>query len=362
MAELNEEPVVRIRNLVKTFPGGVTAINNISLDIYTSEFFTLLGPSGSGKTTLLRILAGLETPDSGEVMIAGKDMTRTPPYRRNTSLIFQEYALFPHMTAEENVAYGLKVKGVPKSTWKRKVNEMFRFVNLDGKQERRVWELSGGERQRLAIARSMIVEPDVLLLDEVLSTLDEKLSKEMQIELRRFQHQLKKTFLFVTHSQEEAFTMSDRIGVMNFGVLEQVGSPFELYKKPRNQFVADFIGMSNFFSGEIVVVEGETLIVESGGLRFRLRGDGMEASVGSEIAFFIPDERIEIGAAVEGMVNSVDAEVRDIIFKGPYVHYELTLDDGRVIHSKKMGEREFLKTGARVKVGWEDSDITVLEG
>src|SRR2546430_2743976 len=231
MDDVAAETLVRIRNLTKTFPGDVKALKGISLDVREGEFFTLLGPSGSGKSTLLKILAGLETPDSGDVIIAGKDMTRVPPYRRNTSLIFQEYALFPHMTAEENVEYGLKVHGIDKEERQKRVEEMFRFVDLEGKQKRRVWELSGGERQRVAIARSMAIAPEVLLLDEVLNTLDEKLRKEMQIELRRFQHELKKTFIFVTHSQEEALTMSDRVGVMNFGVLEQVGTPLEPYQQ-----------------------------------------------------------------------------------------------------------------------------------
>ena len=268
--EPDQESLVRIRNLSKTFPGDVKALKGISLDVRQGEFFTLLGPSGSGKSTLLKILAGLETPDSGEVIIAGKDMTRVPPYRRNTSLIFQEYALFPHMTAEENVEYGLKVRGIGSEERRRRVDEMFRFVNLDGKQKRRVWELSGGERQRVAIARSMVIAPEVLLLDEVLNTLDEKLRKEMQIELRRFQHELKKTFIFVTHSQEEALTMSDRIGVVNFGVLEQVGTPLELYRAPKNRFVADFIGMSNLFSGEVVSAGNGRFTVDAEGLKVEL--------------------------------------------------------------------------------------------
>lgn len=356
------DAIVQVRDVVKTFPGGVTALKGVSLDISQGEFFTLLGPSGGGKSTLLRILAGLETPDSGQVVIGGKDMTRVPPYRRNTSLIFQEYALFPHMTAAENVEYGLRVMGVPSAKRKARVKEMFEFVNLAGKEDRRVWELSGGERQRVAIARSMVVEPDVLLLDEVLSNLDAKLAKEMMLELRRLQHRLEKTFLFVTHSQEEAFTMSDRIAILNFGVLEQVGSPLELYAKPRNRFVADFIGMSNMLTGEVVTAEGGALTVSSGDLKLRVRVDGEAPSVGSEITFFVPDERLELGAQADGLANAVEAEVRDIIFKGPYVHYELGLSDGRTLTAKKMGERKFLEPGAKVKVGWGEGDATLLQG
>src|SRR5438046_1432414 len=359
MEDVAPEPLVRIRNLTKTFPGDVKALKGISLDVREGEFFTLLGPSGSGKSTLLKILAGLETPDSGDVVIAGKDMTRVPPYRRNTSLIFQEYALFPHMTAEENVEYGLKVRGIDKEERRKRVEEMFRFVDLDGKQKRRVWELSGGERQRVAIARSMAIAPEVLLLDEVLNTLDEKLRKEMQIELRRFQHELKKTFIFVTHSQEEALTMSDRVGVMNFGVLEQVGTPLELYQHPKNHFVADFIGMSNLFAGDIVATDDRRVTVDSNGLRFHLRSNASTPS-GSALAFFVPDERIEIGAASEAMANRFPGEVRDVIFKGPYVHYEIALGDGRLLRAKKMGERTFLERGARVQVGWDLGDATVL--
>ncbi|HYY47970.1 MAG TPA: ABC transporter ATP-binding protein [Thermoplasmata archaeon] len=358
--EPGQEPLVRIRDLSKTFPGDVKALKGISLDVRAGEFFTLLGPSGSGKSTLLKILAGLEEPDSGQVVIAGKDMTRVPPYRRNTSLIFQEYALFPHMTAEENVAYGLRVRAVPTAERKRKVDEMFRFVNLDGKQKRRVWELSGGERQRVAIARSMVIAPEVLLLDEVLNTLDEKLRKEMQIELRRFQHELKKTFIFVTHSQEEALTMSDRIGVMNFGVLEQVGTPLELYRAPKNRFVADFIGMSNLFSGEVVAAGGGRLTVDSEGLRVELTSNATALAPGNSVAFFVPDERLELGPPADRMTNRFPGEVKDVIFKGPYVHYEVALGDGRLIRAKKMGERELLTRGERIQVGWDAGDATLL--
>lgn len=357
-----DQPLVQIRNLTKTFPGGVTALKGLSLEVRRGEFFTLLGPSGSGKSTLLKILAGLEVPDSGQVIIAGKDLTRVPPYHRNTSLIFQEYALFPHMTAEENVEYGLKVRGVDKSKRKKRTDEMFRFVNLEGKQNRRVWELSGGERQRVAIARSMAIAPEVLLLDEVLNTLDEKLRKEMEIELRRFQHELKKTFIFVTHSQEEALTMSDRIGVMNFGVLEQVGTPLDLYRHPKNRFVADFIGMSNLFSGRVIAADGARLTVESEGLQFYIRSNGSSDSVGNDVAFFIPDERVEIGPAAERMANRFQGEVKDVIFKGSYIHYELSMGGGRLLRSKKMGERKLLERGLQVQVGWDEGDATLLHG
>ena len=362
MEGTDQEPLVRIRDLSKTFPGDVKALKNVSLDIRRGEFFTLLGPSGSGKSTLLKILAGLEVPDSGQVIIAGMDMTRVPPYRRNTSLIFQEYALFPHMTAQENVEYGLKVRGVGSAERKRKVDDMFRFVNLDGKQKRRVWELSGGERQRVAIARSMVIAPEVLLLDEVLNTLDEKLRKEMEIELRRFQHELKKTFLFVTHSQEEALTMSDRIGVMNFGVLEQIGTPLELYRSPKNRFVADFIGMSNLFSGEVVAATDGQVTVDADGLRVEVASNGSSLAPGNEIAFFVPDERLELGPASDRMTNRFPAEVKDVIFKGPYVHYEIALEGGRLLRAKRMGERELLNRGAKIQVGWNPADATLLHG
>lgn len=362
MEEIDQEPLVRIRDLSKTFPGDVKALKDVSLDIRRGEFFTLLGPSGSGKSTLLKILAGLEVADSGQVVIAGMDMTRVPPYRRNTSLIFQEYALFPHMTAQENVEYGLKVRGVGSAERKRKVDEMFRFVNLDGKQKRRVWELSGGERQRVAIARSMVIAPEVLLLDEVLNTLDEKLRKEMEIELRRFQHELKKTFLFVTHSQEEALTMSDRIGVMNFGVIEQVGTPLELYRAPKNRFVADFIGMSNLFSGEVVAATDGRLTVDADGLRVEVASNGSSLAPGNEVAFFVPDERLELGPTSDRMTNRFPAEIRDVIFKGPYVHYEIALEGGRLLRAKRMGERELLARGTRIQVGWNAGDATLLHG
>jgi len=184
----------------------------------------------------------------------------------------------------------------------------------------------------------------------------------MEIELRRFQHELKKTFIFVTHSQEEALTMSDRIGVMNFGVLEQVGTPLDLYRHPKNRFVADFIGMSNLFSGRVIAADGARLTVESEGMQFYIRSNGSSYSVGNDIAFFIPDERVEIGPAAEQMANRFQGEVKDVIFKGPYVHYELSMGDGRLLRSKKMGERKLLERGLQVQVGWDEGDATLLHG
>ena len=240
--------LIEFRNIVKEFDGNIV-LKGINLDIYKNEFVTLLGPSGCGKTTLLRILGGFLEQDSGSVVFDGEDITDLPAYKRPINTVFQKYALFPHLNVFENVAFGLKIKKMPNDIIEPKVNRMIQLVGLDGFQERDVTLLSGGQQQRVAIARALVNEPDVLLLDEPLSALDHKLRKEMQQELKRIQQEVGITFIFVTHDQEEALTMSDKIVLMRGGIIEQVGTPTEIYNEPENEYVANFIGESNILDG-----------------------------------------------------------------------------------------------------------------
>ena len=251
--------IIQIKNVVKNFDDTVV-LKGVSLDIYDNEFVTLLGPSGCGKTTLLRILGGFVDPSSGEVLFNNEDILSLPPYKRDINTVFQKYALFPHLNVYDNVAFGLKLKKMPKDVIDRKVRRMLKLVNLDDYGKRNINEMSGGQQQRIAIARALVNEPTVLLLDEPLAALDLKLRKEMQIELKRIQQEVGITFIFVTHDQEEALTMSDKIVVMNNGEIQQVGTPTDIYNEPANQFVANFIGETNIIDGTIV--DGHTVRFE----------------------------------------------------------------------------------------------------
>src|SRR5829696_8962382 len=242
---------IRLERLTKRFPGGVVAVDGIDLAVEPGEFFSLLGPSGCGKTTTLRMIAGFEEPDEGRVLVGGRDLTKIPVHRRDMGMVFQSYALFPHRTVAENVAFGLRMRGVPKNEMTERVASALTQVKLQGYEERRPAELSGGQQQRVVLARAIVIRPPVLLCDEPLGALDRKLRQAMQVELKELQRALEVTLVFVTHDQEEALAMSDRIGVMNAGRLEQVGTPAEIYDRPRTPFVAEFIGEINLIEGTI---------------------------------------------------------------------------------------------------------------
>jgi len=257
-----DESIISFSNVSKRF-GTVTAVNQVSFDIYRGEFFSLLGPSGCGKTTLLRIVAGFETPTEGEILIDGQPMSTTPPNRRPVNMVFQNYAIFPHLDVRRNIAFGMRKSGLSKTDLNKRIDEVLELIKLPGYGSRGSEELSGGQRQRVALARALIKQPKVLLLDEPLGALDKKLREQMQIELRQLQQQLGITFLFVTHDQEEALTLSDRIAVMSEGEVMEIASPAELYESPSSRFVADFIGNMNFFEGQVVDSEAGNTTVTS---------------------------------------------------------------------------------------------------
>ncbi len=298
---------VRLFNLCRFF-GDVKAVDNINLEIYDGEFFSLLGPSGSGKTTCLRLIAGFEQPTSGSIQLYGQEVTNMPPYERDVNTVFQDYALFPHMTIAQNVAYGLMVKKVPKAERERRVREMLEMVQLPGIEHRKPSQLSGGQRQRVALARALINHPRVLLLDEPLGALDLKLRQQMQIELKAIQERVGITFIFVTHDQEEALTMSDRLAVFNHGQIEQVGTPAELYERPATSFVANFVGTTNLISGEPVR---------------RITGSADIISIRPEKIRICPPD-----TPTTDDVYGVTGTVRDAIYLGMHTRYLVTTDAG----------------------------------
>ena len=324
---MEEQRLITLENVSKAYDG-VTVLSNINLYIRKKEFVTLLGPSGCGKTTTLRIIGGFENADSGRVIFDGKDISGIPPYKRRVNTVFQKYALFPHLNVKDNIAFGLKLKKLPKDEIARKVDYMLDLVNLKGFGKRSVESLSGGQQQRIAIARALVNEPEVLLLDEPLGALDLKLRKEMQLELKSMQQRLGITFLYVTHDQEEALTMSDTIVVMRGGHILQIGTPKSIYDEPKNAFVANFIGESNIFPG--VMVRDE--LVHFCGEDFPCVDSGFGEDKPVDVVIR-PEDVLLVGEDV-GMVTGV---IKSVLFKG--VHYEMMIDAGGTtwkVHSTTM--------------------------
>jgi putative spermidine/putrescine transport system ATP-binding protein len=298
---------VSLQSVEKRF-GDVVAVDGIDLDVVDGEFFSMLGPSGSGKTTTLRMIAGFELPTAGRILLHGVDVTSVPPFDRDVNTVFQDYALFPHMTVGDNVAYGLMVRKVPKADRVVRVTDALRMVRLEGYQDRKPNQLSGGQRQRVALARALVNRPRVLLLDEPLGALDLKLREEMQIELKAIQQQVGITFIYVTHDQEEALTMSDRLAVFNNGRIEQVGAPAEVYERPATQFVAGFVGTSNLLTGAVA-----------------------EAIIGRAGTFTVRPEKIRLAdtdTAVGPDENSATGRIRDVVYLGPDTRFIVALDAG----------------------------------
>jgi spermidine/putrescine transport system ATP-binding protein len=323
------EFAVELRNVTKRFPGPsgeiVNAVRDVTMQIHDGEFFSMLGSSGCGKTTSLRMIAGFELPSEGEVFLHAKPMGQTPPFLRPVNTVFQHYALFPHMTIGENVAFGLEMKGVPKSEIGPRVLQALEMVRLPGYEKRQPKQLSGGQQQRVALARALVNRPEVLLLDEPLGALDLKLRKEMQLELKTLQREVGITFIYVTHDQEEALTMSDRIAVMSQGRVLQIGSPVEIYEEPNSRFVADFIGETNFIEGRVVSLNGVTAEFEADGLRFTA---GVEAGVqrGNRATLAVRPERIRLTAQrPDDPANAFEGEVVETVYIGTDTRYRVRL-------------------------------------
>lgn len=329
MEQTAKNTIVSLKDIFVRFDGEVI-LNHINLDIHEKEFVTILGPSGCGKTTTLRIIGGFVEPESGDVIFDGKRINGTPPNKRNVNTVFQKYSLFPHLNVFDNVAFGLKLKKVPKNEIKRKVTKMLATVDLKGYEKRNISKLSGGQQQRVAIARALVCDPDIILLDEPLGALDLKLRKCMQIELKEIQQKTEKTFIYVTHDQEEALTMSDRVVVMNNGVIEQIGTPEDIYNEPVNAFVADFIGEANILNG--------TMIDDC---RIKILGRELECvdkgfGKNTPVDVVIRPEDIEITSPENGQLVGT---VEKLTFKG--VHYEISVRCGKceiLIHSTKSAE------------------------
>ena len=319
-------PIISARNLVKAFGTGdfaVRALDTVSIDIRPGEFFTLLGPSGCGKTTLLRLFAGFEMPSAGTILLDGEDVTVLPPNRRPINTVFQSYALFPHLSVAENVGFALKMQGKPRAEIAETVAKMLALVRLEAMAGRKITQLSGGQQQRVALARALAPHPKVLLLDEPLSALDLKLRKEMQIELKRLQHETGITFIFVTHDQEEALTMSDRIAVMSAGKVQQIGTPKEIYTHPVNRFVAAFIGETNFLDG----------VGETGGARLTT-GDliAVEGVLHGPVTVAIRPEQLRLVAPETA--GALAATVRDLVYFGTDTHCHMALSDGTALTAR----------------------------
>jgi putrescine transport system ATP-binding protein len=327
------QPYVRIEKVTKKF-GDFIAVDDVSLDIYKKEIFCLLGASGCGKTTLLRMLAGFERPTSGRIYIDGADMTSIPPYERPVNMMFQSYAIFPHMTVEQNVAFGLKQeKGIGKEEIAQRVNDMLKLVKLGQFSKRKPHQLSGGQRQRVALARSLVKKPKLLLLDEPLAALDKKLREHTQFELINIQETLGVTFVVVTHDQEEAMTLSSRIGLMNHGEIIQTGTPSEIYEYPNSRFVAEFIGSVNTFEGKLIEDEPSYVRIQCDDLEAPIFVDhGVSSAPGATVWAAIRPEKIMLGREKpEGADNWAAATVQDIAYMGDMSIYLLRLDSGKVV-------------------------------
>ncbi len=351
--EPGKTPFIEFKNIVKKF-GDFTAVDGVSLNIYEREFFALLGPSGCGKTTLLRMLAGFELPTSGQVMLAGQDLMDTPPYQRPVNMMFQSYALFPHMTVEQNIAFGPKQDGTPPGEIEARVQEMLKLVQLEQFAKRKPHQLSGGQRQRVALARALAKRPKLLLLDEPLGALDKKLREETQYELMDLQQTLGLTFMVVTHDQEEAMTVADRIAVMDKGKLVQVSTPTELYEQPNNKYVADFIGDINLIEGHIAATDGAGNI--------KLEGTGLSSPIdvhsdtkvskGDKVWLALRPEKIRVSLdpPANGTANSVEGSVYDIGYLGDTSVYHVKLPSGATIRTLTANTTRLVER----PIGWDD--------
>jgi len=353
---------VQLSQVSKRF-GRVTAVDDVSLTIEDGEFFSLLGPSGCGKTTTLRLIAGFELPDRGDVFIGGKRQGETPPYQRPVNTVFQNYALFPHMNIAENVAFGLIMRKVPKQDILRRVSAALEMVRLPGMEHRRPDQLSGGQQQRVALARALVNEPQVLLLDEPLGALDMKLRKAMQLELKSLQERVGITFVYVTHDQEEALTMSDRIAVMSRGRVLQVDPPHEVYERPLNRFVADFIGETNFLVGVVKAAgRGKATVAVDGQLPLEVPAERLPGT-GEEVTIAIRPEKISLHAEPPDQ-RAVAGTVDEVVYFGTNTCYLVALTDQTTVtvrcQNQQVGQNVSFPQGARVYLHWQQESVRLL--
>ena len=357
---MNDTAEVELQNVSKRF-GRVVAVDSVSLSVPRGEFLTLLGPSGCGKTTLLRMIAGFELPDSGRVMLCGREVTQLSPHQRDVTTVFQHYALFPHLNVFDNIAFGLARRRVKSADIKRRVAAALEMGQLGGLDERKPGELSGGQQQRVAVARALVVEPRVLLLDEPLAALDLKLRKQMQLELKGLQRRLGISFIYVTHDQEEALTMSDRIVVMNAGHMEQAGRADEIYEQPSTEFVASFIGVSNFLEGTVEEVTAESAVVKVSSARVHAQGNGLHA--GESVRLLIRPEKISISAELEPYLLS--GRIDSAVYLGESTQWKITIEDGQALTVLEQNREPFhsaqARIGQRVGVSWEPECAVILK-
>ena len=355
---------IEVKNLVKTY-GDVYALKNVDLNIADGEYFVLLGPSGGGKTTLLRSIGGFIRPDSGSVDIKGKNVDNLPPDKRPTSMVFQGFALFPHMSVSENIGYGLKLQSIEKDTIETKVSRMMDLVGLTGLSKRKPHELSGGQQQRVQLARALILENDVLLLDEPLSALDAQLRKDMCIELKRLQKTVGISFVHVTHNQEEAMSVADRIAIIADGEMIEQGTPKEIYSNPRKKFTAEFIGEKNIFNGDILEFTKKKIIVDIDGANIEVANNNYNISKSQNVSLSIKSESIQItkdkDTKPENQKNSIKGNVSEITFLGQFIRYLVLLNSGQEIQVRSYEEVNYINLNDAVKLSWKIEDFLLHE-
>ena len=353
------DALLRVEGLKKTFDG-TQVLRDLSFEVGRGEFVTLLGPSGCGKTTTLRIVAGLLAPDAGRVVLSGSDITDAPPEKRPLNTVFQNYALFPHMNVEKNISYGLRMRGAKRAEWRPKVEEMLRLVQLEGCEKRMPGQLSGGQCQRVAIARTLILQPELLLLDEPLGALDLKLRRQMQVELKDIQKRLGVAFVYITHDQEEALNMSDRIAVMRNGRFEQVGTPEEIYDHPATRFAAEFIGQTNLLECDVEAMRADGMVLSYAGERIPARRAEFDARVGEKVCLSLRTERLGFGPERSGDC-CLEGVLTDRRYAGGSMRATIRLTDGHEILAMcTSAERARGEVGQRVYLYWNPAEAPVV--
>lgn len=357
----NRQTIVQLQGVSKHF-GSVVALDNLDIDIRAGEFVTFLGPSGCGKSTTLRILGGFEKPDTGRVVLDGEDVTRLPPNKRKVNMVFQDYALFPHMSVAQNIDFGLELKGMTKSQIKARRLEVMSFLELDDFGARYPEQLSGGQRQRVALARALAPDPALLLLDEPLGALDAKLRSQVQQELKAIQRRTNTTFFFVTHDQDEALTMSDRIVVMNKGKVEQDGTPEDLYLRPTSRFVAEFIGETNLLTGSCLGMEGDKVAIDWRGIQIRARAGGLQPIAGSEVTCSLRLEKLQCQSGMPDTDTTVTAHVTNKVFMGSRIAVTASIDASPdiLLTAYVDAEHEIGSLGDAVQLGWDSKNLALL--